>query len=125
MEKGFFHPSRGYWQTLSDPSADVRSAYPEGTVEVAVQPSPLHKMVNGEWVAPTQFDLDIAAANDVRTQRDILLARVVDPIASNVLRWAALSDAQRQALATYRQDLLDVPQQAGFPHNVSWPSKPE
>jgi hypothetical protein len=41
MEKGFFHPDRGYWQTLTDPSAEVRATYPEGTVEVLLQPSAL------------------------------------------------------------------------------------
>jgi len=28
------------------------------------------------------------------------------------------------AWATYRQDLRDVPQQAGFPTTVVWPTKP-
>jgi hypothetical protein len=125
MEKGFFHPSRGYWQTLSDPSDDTRATYPEGTIEVAVQPSPLHKMVDGSWVAPTQSEIDTAVAETERARRNRLLLRVVDPVASNALRWAALSDEQRQAWAGYRQALLDVPQQSGFPHNVTWPSKPE
>ena len=37
---------------------------------------------------------------------DLLLLNV-DAIAGNALRWAA-----------YRQALLDVPQQVGFPHDV-------
>jgi len=28
-------------------------------------------------------------------------------------------------MATYRQALRDVPQQAGFPDDVTWPMKPE
>ena len=125
MEKGFFHPDRGYWQTLSDPSESIRATYPDGTVDVALQPSPLHKMIDGEWVAPTQAELDAAAAATVRMKRDALLAGEVDPVATNALRWAAMTDAQRQAWSDYRQALLNVPQQAGFPHNVTWPSKPE
>ena len=65
------------------------------------------------------------AAAQVRVERDRKLATEVDPIAGNALRWAGLSDEQRQAWAGYRQALLDVPQQSGFPHNVTWPSKPE
>lgn len=125
MEKGFFHPDRGYWQTLTDPSADIRATYPQGTIEVELQPSALHKMVNGQWVAPTQAEIGADAAARVRFERDRKLAREVDPVATNALRWAAMTDAQRQAWADYRQALLDIPQQAGFPHNVTWPSKPE
>lgn len=29
-----------------------------------------------------------------------------------------------QDWATYRQALRDIPQQAGFPHNVTWPTQP-
>lgn len=124
MEKGFFHPDRGYWQTLTDPSAEVRAAYPEGTVEVVLQPSPLHKMISGKWVAPTQAEIDASVAITVRIKRDSLLASEVDPIASNALRWGSLSDAQKQSWADYRQALLDIPQQEGFPHSVVWPDKP-
>jgi hypothetical protein len=40
--------------------------------------------------------------------------------------WMALSDVTLTAdWAAYRQALRDVTAQAGFPHNVTWPSKPE
>jgi hypothetical protein len=64
------------------------------------------------------------AARRVRAERAFLLGDV-DAIATNALRWAALTAEQQQALAAYRQALLDVPQQSGFPHNVTWPAKPE
>jgi hypothetical protein len=67
----------------------------------------------------------MAAAASPRRAGSHRLATEVDPIAGNALRWAGLSDEQRQAWADYRQALLDVPQQSGFPHNVTWPSKPE
>lgn len=40
--------------------------------------------------------------------------------------WTQLSDAQvnKDAWATYRQALRDVPAQPGFPFSVSWPSEP-
>lgn len=58
----------------------------------------------------------------VRATRDMKLATEVDPIAGNALRWAALDADTQAAWAAYRQALLDVPAQAGFPHNVTWPT---
>ena len=60
----------------------------------------------------------------VRASRDMKLATEVDPIAGNALRWAALDADTQAAWAAYRQALLDVPAQAGFPHNVTWPEVP-
>lgn len=55
MEKGFFHPDRGYWQAV----------YPEGTIEVPLKPGPDHEWQDGEWVhvpppeiEPTERSLD-------------------------------------------------------------------
>ena len=76
------------------------------------------------YVPPTQAELDAALAAEVRGDRDARLAEV-DAIAGNTLRWAAL-DADTQAeWSTYRQALLDVPQQAGFPNDITWPTKVE
>lgn len=57
----------------------------------------------------------------VRTQRNSLLSKVdrVNPVWYNTL-----SDQQRSELAAYRQALLDVPQQSGFPESVAWPTQP-
>ena len=63
-------------------------------------------------------------ATRVRTKRDGLLTRNVDPIASNNLRWAELSQEQKDELSAYRQQLLDVPQQEGFPQSVIYPAVP-
>ena len=76
------------------------------------------------YVAPTQAELDAAEAASVRADRDYRLVEV-DAIAGNALRWAALDADTQTAWATYRQALLDVPQQAGFPHDITWPTKPE
>tara|TARA_R110000782_G_scaffold134845_2_gene227201 strand:- start:397 stop:807 length:411 start_codon:yes stop_codon:yes gene_type:complete len=75
------------------------------------------------YVAPTQVELDADKAEGVRAERDHLLL-AVDAIAGNVLRWSDLSSLQKEAWATYRQALLDVPQQAGFPDNITWPTEP-
>ena len=40
--------------------------------------------------------------------------------------WTQVADApvDAQAWATYRQALRDVPQQVGFPDNITWPAAP-
>lgn len=76
------------------------------------------------YVAPTQEELDAQAAASVRAQRDALLVEV-DAMVSNPLRWADMTTEQQAEWATYRTALLDVPQQAGFPNAVTWPTAPE
>ena len=39
--------------------------------------------------------------------------------------WAVADRTMTQAETDYRQALRDVPEQAGFPENVTWPTKPE
>ena len=75
------------------------------------------------YVPPTQAELDAMLSEQLREKRGELLIEV-DAIAGNALRWATLSAEQQNAWAVYRQALLDVPQQAGFPNDVVWPVKP-
>ena len=77
------------------------------------------------YVAPTQEELDEAAATDIRSRRDMALMVEVDPIVSNSLRWADMSTEQQNAWAEFRTALLNITEQEGFPHNVEWPTKPE
>lgn len=76
------------------------------------------------YVPPTQEELDAEAASGVRYERDQLLKTQVDPIVSNPLRWADMTTAEQNAWSQYRTDLLNITDQAGFPHNVTWPTKP-
>jgi len=56
-------------------------------------------------------------AEEARTQRDALLSQS---------DWTQVPDApvDQQAWAEYRQTLRDIPQQAGFPTEITWPVKP-
>lgn len=76
------------------------------------------------YVAPTQAELDAEAAEQVRAERDVKLVEEVDPIVTNPLRWADLTAAKQAEWTQYRTDLLNITDQAGFPHNVTWPTKP-
>jgi len=76
------------------------------------------------YVAPTQAELDAEAAANVRAERDNILATVVDPMVSNPLRWSDLSSDKQTEWSQYRTNLLNVPQQAGFPNSITWPVEP-
>ena len=56
-------------------------------------------------------------AKQVRAERD---AKLVES------DWTQVADApvDQAAWATYRQELRDVPAQAGFPNAVEWPTSP-
>ena len=77
------------------------------------------------YVAPTQEELDAKLAVSLRFERDQKLVEEVDPIVTNPLRWAELTDAKQAEWTQYRTDLLNLPAQAGFPNTVTWPTKPE
>jgi hypothetical protein len=68
------------------------------------------------WV----LNLD-ATAIQARAQRDMLLS-AVDSV--NPIWYASLTVEQQTELAAYRTALLNVPQQAGFPTTIEWPTKP-
>ena len=88
------------------------------------------EQVAGRWVwkwSISEMDDDAKAAKDaevakgVRTTRDAKLAEC---------DWLVIKAAETGVplaadWAAYRQALRDVPSQAEFPHNVTWPAKPE
>lgn len=77
------------------------------------------------YVAPTAEEISEDLAKSVRWERNELLEDDVDPLVSNPLRWASLSSEQQNELTVYRQALLDLPAQSGFPETISWPTKPD
>ena len=75
-------------------------------------------LYGNEWeVAHTVQNLEQATAEaNVRARRDGLLSET---------DWMALSDVtMSDTITAYRQALRDIPSQAGFPTNVTWPTKP-
>jgi hypothetical protein len=76
------------------------------------------------YVPPTQEELDDDEAIHVRIIREMKLVREVDPLVTNALRWAELTPEKQAEWTQYRTDLLNLPQQQGFPNNVTWPTEP-
>lgn len=67
---------------------------------------------------PTEEEL----AATVRAKRDGLLISDIDSISP--VRWNSMVAGKQSEWSKYRQDLLDVPKQDGFPYEVEWPTKP-
>lgn len=62
---------------------------------------------------------DDQLAGQARFQRAKLLIE-----ADTLINIAEDAGADTKALRAYRQALRDVPQQKGFPKNITWPAKP-
>ena len=76
-----------------------------------------NKFVDGSFVFE-DLRTDDQKAIDIRDQRNWLLKESDWTQASDVLQ------ATKDAWATYRQSLRDVPQQESFPTSVTFPTKP-
>lgn len=50
IEHGFYHPERGYWQTVSEPNAETLAGYPEGTISIPIKPGADYDWRDGAWV---------------------------------------------------------------------------
>ena len=107
------------FETPAPTTTVYQTAFKDGVEQVA-----------GKWVwkwSISEMDDEAKAAKDaeaakgVRTTRDAKLAEC-DWL---VIKAAETGVALAADWATYRQALRDVPSQAGFPHNVTWPAKPE
>ena len=75
------------------------------------------------YVPPTQEQLDERKAIEARHWRNLLLHEEVDSYVMNFMRWDEQPEDKQNKIKDYRQKLLDVPQQEGFPHNITWPTK--
>ena len=117
---------------------DVEINHPDyGWIPYTLEPTDTDTTINNDevmaligtdfraYVAPTQAQLDEVTATNIREERDTILVTVVDSLVSNPLRWASLASDKQTEWTNYRTNLLGVPQQAGFPNSITWPTKPE
>lgn len=117
VEKGYWHPTQGYWQVVGDANPELVETFPTGTIEVSLVPGEGYTFDGTQWVPPSAAEVSAQLAAQVRGERDRLLK------ASD---WTQVADApvDQSAWATYRQALRDIPQQAGFPETITWPQEP-
>jgi len=109
------------------PQPDYEGQYFEVPVGMT---APVMFLENGSVRAATDEELEAmaaraandAAADAARIVRNRLL-RVSDVLAL-ADRWAGYTAAQKTAITAYRQALRDLPLQASFPHDITWPNEP-
>lgn len=82
--------------------------------------------INGQWFTKfsvADMDADAIASLDARQADSVREDRNRRLTASD---WTQVADApvDKAAWAAYRQGLRDVPSQAGFPWDVTWPVEP-
>lgn len=70
-----------------------------------------------DWVFDT-----VGATAKAYERRNQLLKDGPDRISQ--MWWSSMTPEQQQAWSQYRQNLLDVPQQPGFPADIIWPVAP-
>jgi hypothetical protein len=109
------HPQYGWMPFTCDPD-DKGAQFDTAALFVEMQP---HAAPYVPPPAPTDEEVAAALAQEVRAERTRLLT------ASDWTQLPDMPEATRTVWAEYRQALRDIPQQEGFPHNVTWPSKPE
>lgn len=82
-------------------------------------PSEYHKYdyINKQWTVDSNL-----VAENIRLKRNMLLSTEIDNI--NPIRWNSMNSEQKDDWTMYREKLLNIPQQEGFPLNVVWPEKP-
>ena len=125
-----------------DPVLASPKPEPSGDYKVVVR-NGVEQDANGNWVWAwteremfTEYTDDdgntvtVQAQKDAKTAADNASLAATERSTRNELLKATdhygLSDVAMSAdMATYRQALRDVPQQEGFPGNITWPTKPE
>jgi hypothetical protein len=103
------HPEHGWLPYTLDPA--------DG--DMTIDNSALRALIGSDYaayVALSDGEINAALANDVRAERNAKLAESDWRASQDV----TMSDAWR----TFRQLLRDVPAQAGFPSNITWPTEP-
>jgi hypothetical protein len=117
MDVEINHPNYGWIPYTLDPS----------DIDTTVDNNAVMSLIGTDftsYVAPTQAELDAVTALQVRSDRDYKLLTEVDTLVSNPLRWAELTSNKQTEWSQYRTDLLNLPQQSGFPNAITWPVKP-
>jgi len=116
---------------------DVEINHPEfGWIPYSLQPDDIDNTVDNNvlinliglnyaaYVAPTQEEINAELSENIRDTRSFLLATEVDPLVTNPLRWADLTETKQAEWTQYRADLLNLSEQDTFPSSVTWPTKP-
>lgn len=116
-----FEHQAGDAEKIMEGSANPSSQFIEKgqVVDMPDRPDDNHVF---DYVSKTWLpDLALAATRAI-TKRSKLLADGPDRV--NPMWWASMSTTEQSDVTAYRQALLDVPQQPGYPLQIDWPPLP-
>jgi len=107
------------WLPVRISECDVQEKF-EGSIFAIMPHEVIETKLWRSYTAEERAEIDRQKAAQIRTQRNAKLTEC---------DWTQLNDtpldnAAKIQWTAYRQALRDVPSQAGFPHNVVWPTKP-
>lgn len=122
--------AKGYWDGTSREGLETEGAQPGWVMATppTVPDGQFAVWIGGRGV----WEFDSLGPNAVfpsedalkaRERRDVLLKTTVDTM--NPIRWESFDDTKKDEWRAYRQALLDVPAQEGFPYEVIWPTQPK
>lgn len=82
--------------------------------------------VNGAWVQPYEVNDYTSEAIVEREEQEAVEVRAKRDGLLKESDWTQIPDCtvDKTVWATYRQALRDITDQAGFPFNITWPTKP-
>jgi hypothetical protein len=84
----------------------------------------LARLIDGEiFLGKTDAEKRLEKEDEVKAKRERILNETVDRI--NGPWWESMSEDEKTLWRAYRQALLDIPEQEGYPFQVIWPEKPE
>lgn len=84
----------------------------------------MKKIVNGVSIDLTDEEITVINQRTRSNNELIMFARAERDNLLSESDIHALADRITDEWRTYRQALRDVPSQAGFPDNITWPTKP-
>jgi hypothetical protein len=110
-------------QSLKDtygvPGADMAVTFPQ-----FVAAGGIARIIDGEiFLGKTDAEKRAEKEDEVRRERRRELEATVDRISG--IRWEAIPEGQKEAWREYRQALLDITEQEGYPFSVIWPTAPQ
>lgn len=116
-----FEHQAGPNENIMERSANPANQFIENGLVVNMPSKPGDNYVFDYTSKTWQPDLALAASSAI-AKRSKLLAEGPDRV--NPIWWAAMSATEQAEVANYRQALLDITNQSGYPMDIAWPEIP-